>query len=479
MSLIAIIILLLFIGVSALVSSSLIGTGNIGGSNVIQGGQALAAAQAGEEWYMEKLQHDTDWTNEVDMNNNALSPGSPALFDIDVTSVSATRVIFTSTGRVVNPENLTIRRRMSVTAWKLSPAFQFALYQGGNPGATLSIRTTSVINGDMWSSASVDVQAGNSVTNGTVYVPTGQTVSGTGTFVSKIMPLPSLTTPGFTTTTYTTLMNSFDTIIDAANLAGAGDVNQSTNLVLAGNTVQARDFNTSGTITISGNGTIVAWRNMQLHTGAGGSLTVSPSGGNIRFIAGRNLTVGRAAGSLPTITMNTGDSGKSICILYSRAQTATSQMVDILGSSTLLHGVKIYARRRIVIESSADLDQTSLLYVERASSTTSNQIDITDSGTSVAGSIISLGQNTENLRIRNSASATGLVFSNDTGGTGRLELNSCTVTGSVVGNLYRSGGNNDRVITANVTYNSTVIPDPPPEGFDNFVMKKPDSWDGL
>ncbi len=490
MSLIAIIVLLLFIGVSALVSSSLVGTGNIGGANVVQSAQALSIAHAGKEWYLEQIQGDPDWTTNEATLTNALGAG---FFDISVASRILTRIIFTSTGRVVNPEGLTIRRRMSVTAWKLPTAFQFALYQGTDPGVNLSIQNTSTINGDVYSRGSVTVAAGSQVNNGTVYVPAAndppgdpaETVGGAGTFTAKIMPLPALTMPAITTTAYTTRMGIYDGVIPDVNPPGGNLTINPPSYVVAG-TVIADNINTNtvnGTLNITGCGRLVAWQNINLNRTASAvarTLNVNPTCGDIEFLAGDNLNVGHPTDLDISVNMNVGT---GVGVLYSQAQGANTNQVLIEGPNTRLHGVRIYARRRITIQSNADVDQVSLLYVNRAATTANNQIDIVGTGitgqTIVNGSIISLGQNVENLRIQTNASVTGLVYSFDTGGTGRLVLNTCTVIGSVVAPLYRSAGINDQIRAATVTYDATVLPDPPPEGFDTFVMKKPDSWDGL
>ncbi|MBI4431277.1 MAG: hypothetical protein HY587_06170 [Candidatus Omnitrophica bacterium] len=479
MSLIAIIVLLLFIGMAAVVSSSLVGTGNIGGANVVQSAQALAAAHAGKEWYLEQIQGDPDWTtNEAALTNNALGTG---FFDISVASRIPTRIIFTSTGRVINPEGLTVRRRMTVTARKLPPAFQFALFEGSNTGVQFDIPdvvgNTCVITGDSWFRGSdVNLRAG-STHNGIIYVPNSALVTGcSGSCSAKSVPPPLLTMPVISTTPYTSLMDSYDTTIGSSTCAGT--TTQSVNLTLTGNTITSCNFTTSGAITISGTGTIVARQNLNLHTGAAGSLTVTPAGGDIRFLAGRNLTVGTTV----PVTLNKEALGPGVCRLYSRAGNSaatpggnTGQLVDIIGANTQIHGAHIYARRRIQIRAGSDVDQASVLFIWRADSNTNNQIIITATGSTVNGSVLSMGRNNPNLQIISGASVTGLVYSFDTGNNGRIALNNCTITGSVVADRYLG----DDIRRATITYSPASFPDPLPEGFDGFVMKEPDSWDGL
>ncbi|PIQ86958.1 MAG: hypothetical protein COV74_02735 [Candidatus Omnitrophica bacterium CG11_big_fil_rev_8_21_14_0_20_45_26] len=475
-SLIAAVVLMLLLGLSGAIGSAIVANAGIRTVHTAQSLQALGIAHAGIEWYLEQLEDDTDWTDQTNEVRLFGPPSTVSSFTIQINNASATEVNFTSLGLLAGLDGRTMQRRLTVTAQKMPSAFLFALYQGEDPGANLEIRNSSVVTGDMWSRGSVNVFSGNTVQNGLVYVPDTETVSGAGTFTAKQMTAPYPAMPQITTTSYTTLMDGYDTTIDTAS--GAGDDPRNSDIFLSGNTILARNFSTSGTMTITGHGTIVAFRNMDLHTGNGGTLTITPSGGDIVFLAGRNLEIGNTNGN-STVTVNGSVTPGSTCRFYSEAMTNASQRVRVSGSNTNVHGANFYARRRISVDNNAVIDQGSLLYIDRASSANNNQIDITGSATAVIGSVISTGRNNLNLRIRNQATVTGLVYSYDTGGNGRLELNNCTVTGAAAAQNFRVGNNNNRIQSAAVTYSASALPSSVPNGFETYVVKKPNSWDPL
>lgn len=483
-SLISIIVLLLFLGVSAAITSSMLGTGGMGNAHKVEAAQALGLAEAGVDWYLEQLEADTDpSTPPPVVETRTFGAGQ---FVVTPGAATVTRLPFTVEGRVTSPDGLTIKRQMAVTAWKLSPAFHFAVYQGANPGANLVIQNDSTITGDMWSLGSVNIPAGNAVTNGKVYIPLTATVTGAGTYQFDQIDPPNLAMPQIDTAPYTTLMDGYDVTINTAPDAGDCDVTNGETLILSGNIVAcAADFNTSGDCTIKGFGTIVAKQDMFLqHNDATGdvlNIDPDPGGQEIIFLARRDLFIGNSAGgggNNPTV--NAG----AFCRFYGRNQqgTQTSRLISIRKTNVRLHGAKIYARRRIQITQGATVDQDSLLFVgiplPASGGVANNLLTISSAGTTIDGALISVGTATVNLSIAGTAttSVTGLVYSSS---AGRLELNNCTVTGAVVANMYRAGGTNNVIQQATITYNPTVLLDPPPQGFTKSIMKKPDSWDGM
>lgn len=467
-SLIAAIVIVLLVSVLGADLALLLGATARASVDSFRSSQVLGLAQAGLNWYMMRLSEVADWSTEVDQSNVPLGPGT---FDVTLTNKTSTRIDIEVTGKIGGSDGVTIKRTMSQRARKLPSASKFAVFWGRDTGAWLQLRSGTVISGDMWSAGTAEVMSGCSVTDGVVYRPDTQDVIGAGTFteVSVTSPYPSM--PLITSTYYTNLISAYNALIDAN--ASATDIDQVTDLALTGNTVNCRDFSTDGNITISGYGFIVANRNMELHStnGDSGTLTISPSGGNIVFIAARNLTVN-------STKSDTAINGSSGIRMYSRSQTATNQLLRVRNNTTNIDGVLLLANRRIIVESSANLTN-STLFVNYQADDTNNYLQVTDSGTSVgtvAGpcSLISISGRDPGLRINNNASVTGLVYHKDTANTGYTQLDSITITGCVITSQFT----NDRIVDSVITYNPSVMPDPPPNGFDGFAVKDDNSWSG-
>jgi hypothetical protein len=128
----------------------------------------------------------------------------------------------------------------------------------------------------------------------------------------------------------------------------------------------------------------------------------------------------------------------------------------------------------------------SILFVNRNSnSATNNNLTVTGAvtvGNSATGpcSLISIARGTPALAITTTASVRGFIYQRDSGNAGFTNIagtNSSSrvnIIGSIVANQFTSNA----ISNANITYDPTAIPDPPPEGFDNFATKDPDSWSG-
>jgi hypothetical protein len=240
--------------------------------------------------------------------------------------------------------------------------------------------------------------------------------------------------------------------------------------VLNGDIIGCKNFTTDGNITISGHGYIVASQDINLHSNnsSAGTLTVTPSGGNIYFLAARDLTVNSTKNDT-NVAINSG------AYLYSRAQSATDQLVRIRkhsSTTTNIDSAFIIARRRIIVESGAQVTN-STLYVSDVSDT-NNYLQITDSGTSVSGSVISVSGRDPGLIIDNGATVTGLVYQWG-GSDGYIKIDDATITGCVVSSQYT----NDRIVSSTITYNTSSLPSNLPEGFNDYISVDPNSWDGL
>jgi len=497
-SLVAAVAIMVLVAVLSAVLASLLGTSSRSSADFLRSARARGLAQAGLNWYMMQLAATIDWDTASDQAGVSLNPGT---FDVTLSnkaspqtdSTTATRMDIAVTGKVAGSEGATIQRTMSQRVFKLPSATKFALFWGNNLGANLTFTNVS-INGDFWSIGTTSIPASSSVTNGIAYRPTTEDIIGAGSYTTQSITFPyffnfsgstaTFSTPPINTTFYTNLISDYDT--KEAACTTLTDIFQTTDLVLTGNTVCCQDFDTNGNITISGNGYIVANRDILLHTqlADAGTLTISPSGSKIVFIAGRDITV-NSTGKDTSVTMNPG------VRLYSKSDGIATGFVTIRNDTTNIDGALILAARRILINNSANIIN-STLFVNDAGAATSNNLTVTDLGTSVGTlsgpcSLISLGHGSPSLQITSRASVTGLIYQRDGDATeakehayGRINITSSSavnrvnITGCIIANRF--GGNN--IDNANITYDPLAIPDPPPEGFDGFATKKPDSWNG-
>ncbi len=454
-----------------LVLAEMLGVTSRGVVDYERSGQAFGLAQAGVNWYMMRL-IDTfpiDWTAAGNQTGVSLGSGT---FDVTLSNKVSTRMDIAVAGKVTGSDGVTIQRTMSQRVWKLPSASKFAVYWGRDTGAWLELRNNTTINGDMWSRGTTTVLAGSVVTGGIAYRPDTKDINGTGVYTEASVTSPYPSMPAITSTYYRNLINTYNAMINANT--SSTDINQSTNLTLTGNTLNCRNFFSNGNITISGNGFIVANQLISLHsrTADSGTITISPSGGNIVFLAARNLTV-NSTQSDTTVNGNPG------IRMYSRSQTTTGQLLTVQNDTTNINGALILANRHILVGSSANLTGSTLFVNNAGSDETNNYLQVTGSGTSVGTvsgpcSLISISRRDPGLIINANASIVGLVYHKDTANTGYTQIDTATIRGSVIANQYT----NDRIVASTITYDPDALPDPPPEGFDGFATKKPNSWSG-
>jgi Tfp pilus assembly protein PilX len=463
-ALIAAVAIMLILALFGLVGVSLIGSqAGHAATGLVESTQAFYLAQAGLEWYLQQLVNDSDWTDEEGQAQN-FANGS---FNIEVSNISSKRIDIKSTGRVTGFDGRDRERYVQVTAKRMPKAATFAVYWGRDTGAWLQLRSATTVNGDFWSRGTTEVLAGNSITGGIAYYASGQDVVGAGSYTKEEVSSPP-DMPQIDEVYYNNIMSSFDTYIN--DYGNNTNRDQSSDLVLNGDIIGCKNFTTTGNITISGHGYIVASQDISLHSpnASSGTLTVTPSGGNIYFLSARSLTVNSTQNDT-NVTVNSGT------YLYSRAQTGTDQLIRIrkhAATSTNIGSAFIIARRRIIVQSAAQITD-STLYVSDVSDT-NNYLQITNSGTLVSGSVISVSGRDPGLIINNGASVTGLVY-HWGGNDGYAQLNEATITGSVVASQYT----NDRIVDSTITYDAASLPTSLPEGFDDYILIEPGSWDGL
>jgi len=471
-ALIAAIIIVVVLALLSVIAASLLGTQTgQSAAGLVQSTQAFHLAHAGLEWYLQQLADDTNWADEVDQSGLTLGLGT---FDIDIdesATLNSTAIDnITVTGKVIGSDGRVRERYAKVNVRKLPSALRFAVYWGRNTGSWLQLRNYTTINGDLWSRGTTQVQAGSSVT-GTAYCPDNEDITGSGTFTEAKIDSPYPSMPQIDETYYNNLINTANSYI--TTYGTSSDITLSTSVNLTGGFYGYRNITTTGNITISGNGFVIASRNINLHSTdpASGTLTISPSGGNIYFLAGRNLTV-NSTNNDTNVIIN-GDANNKVylysqdsnnnCLVRIRKNPSTATNVD---------SAFIIGERRIIVEAGAQVTN-STLYVSDVTDA-NNYLQITDSGTSVSGSIISVSDRDPGLIIISGALIRGFVY-HWGGTTGRTRLDSVAITGSVVVSQYR----NDRIVSSTITYDPAFLPAIPPEGFEGYVLIDPNSWDGL
>jgi hypothetical protein len=528
-TIIAAIIFIVLISILCLSLASMLGVTSRSTVDTLRSAQALAVAQGGFNWYMRYLAGISDWTTATNQSNIALGEGT---FDVTIGSQSQTSITFSVTAEVPGSGGVTIQRTMTQSALQLPSAALYGIFWGRNNGNLTASGNT--INADMWSAGNADFTG--STFNGTVYHPTGTTITNATEQVVST-PVPSM--PVISTTPYTNLETTWNSYIPTGNVGqtSGSDITLSSNQTWTGSITSYRDITTNG-YDITCNGCTISARNLYL-TGdsifQGTNPTVNlrqnfrmsntsslnatnftirlnsqfltnytnPStntiqgngsvGSNLNSATAislgstsagtRSLTIAPSGGSITfaagsgiTIQSGTSTTLNSGVNLYSNGQN--NQRIYINNANTTIRGATIFGNRAITVQSGADvLDST--LFVDYPGTTTNNVLTITGSGTVVGNAatgpctIISIGRATTSLAVTSSATAYGLLYQYDSANSGRIQLSSATVTGAIIANQLLSP-----VSSSTITYNQSAIPDPPPQGFSNSACVQETSWDG-
>jgi hypothetical protein len=516
-SIVAAMAIILIASVLTFVMASMLGRVSRRALDSLRSAQAFAIAQGGLNWYMMQLASDTNWTtlptgSNVPLGNGTFTVTTSSATNPETDSTGGTSVFFTVTGNVPGTGSATIQRTMSQSAWQLPSASKFALFWGRDTSRTLTL-TSTTINGDYWSQGSSTLTSSTVSSPFNLYYPTGKTITYSGTNKVAVGAFPyfsnlnggasftsTLSTPAITATYWTTLESTYDAIISACTATTTWTLNS--NYALSG-TVCYGTINTntsnSTNVTISGNGFIVANGNMRLNASASNAtriLTISPSGGNIVFLAKGGLTVGNGVSRVNATTTATAG-----IRMYTNSASGSSYWFTITGSGVNMNSggsvnnkMLILAKRRLYVLSGAKIYDATL-FVDYPGNTTNNVLYINGSGTSVGWttatcpscpcSVISMARGTvstiQALTINGAASVAGLVYQYDSANTGYTLINSASgaltnIKGTVIANQFWTMGASG--YTTTITYDPTVIPDPPPEGFGGFATKEPNSWSG-
>ncbi|NQT30459.1 MAG: hypothetical protein HQ596_07790 [Candidatus Saganbacteria bacterium] len=509
MALVTVIFMMILLGLLGVVVLPMLTTGLISGINSVASARAYGLAYGGKEWYLQELAGDLNWSNNVNQSDIVLGSGT---FDISIESATRTEITFVVTGKTTAAAEKSVQNQMRLTARKLPKASLFALFWGRDNGSVLQFRKIASgthVYGDCWFRGTALIRANCSITQGLAYYADSGDVVGPGTYVKEAVPASYPTMPQIDETYYDFLMNNWDNIIDtAADPPATNTINLSSDITLNGNTINCRTFNTNG-YNIYGNNFTINCRNFRMHAntsidatnfmirvnrnfntwgnnliaGSGyivkgpgngilellgdnadvGSLNVIPSGGGIYFLSARNLVVnGIPADTTVNIAAGT--------YLYSRSQASNNFLVRVRNSNTLIDNSLVIARRRVIVESGATIAD-STIYVSDVSNN-NNYLLVSDAGTTVSGSVISVSGRQPGLMINNGAKVTGLVY-HWGANTGTTLLAQAYITGCVIASQFQT----NRIIDSYITQEVSALPNPPPDGFNGYVIAVPGSWD--
>ncbi len=506
-SLIIAVAIMLICSVLGVMMTQLLGVTSRGSVDYLRSTQALGLAQAGLNWQMMQSASTVDWDTLTSQTaslggwifTTSLSNWAQPQAD----STTATRIDIGITGQTTSASGTTIQRTMSQRSFKLPSASKFAIFWGRRTGSTLTL-TNVAITGNYWSQGTTAIPGTSSVTDGIAYRPSTEDISGAGSYTEQSITYDTnfgyfgnndasftstFSTPSITTTYYTTLISGYDTAI--ATSASSTGLSQSSGTFNVSGIMRRINVSLTGTVTITGNGTLIANGSsgsngtMTLGSTSGGPVTIRPdAGGSITFLSRRSMTVNNVTISN---TNNPSPDYYPRVRMYSQAAGATSDLLTIRNTA-ILDRAFLLSDRRILVQNSttSPVVTDSVLFVDyNSGSATNNNLTVTGTatvGNSASGpcSLISIARGTPALAITTTASVRGLVYQRDTGNAGFTNIagtssaSRVNITGSIIANQFTSNA----MSNANITYDSSAVADPPPEGFNNFAPKDPNSWSG-
>jgi Tfp pilus assembly protein PilX len=128
-SIIATVAIMLILSVLGIVAVSLLGSSSNLAVGYLQSQQAFYISQAGIEWYLEKLQNDTDWSDNTNESAKNFAGGA---FTITIASPLANSIEVTSTATLAGYESQTMQRVTHTHVSRIPTAFNSALYIEGD-----------------------------------------------------------------------------------------------------------------------------------------------------------------------------------------------------------------------------------------------------------------------------------------------------------------------------------------------------------
>jgi len=110
-SLVAVTIVMLIVATLALFVASSISSGNMAAITDMQSDQAFYVAQAGMEWYLERLQNDSNWSSAPTVKTNQVF--GAGTFSVTYSNASRNAIDIVGTGKVNAWDGNTVQRVIS------------------------------------------------------------------------------------------------------------------------------------------------------------------------------------------------------------------------------------------------------------------------------------------------------------------------------------------------------------------------------
>jgi Tfp pilus assembly protein PilX len=129
-SIVATVGMMLILSILGLVGVSLFGSASSLSLDYMHAQQSFYIAEAGMEWYLEQLQNDANWSDNINEPARDFAGGN---FTITVSNQQTDSITVTSTGIVTGYENLPIQRKSTaaITRSTIFDAYNYAVYAGG------------------------------------------------------------------------------------------------------------------------------------------------------------------------------------------------------------------------------------------------------------------------------------------------------------------------------------------------------------
>ncbi|MBI5078457.1 hypothetical protein HZB08_00340, partial [Candidatus Saganbacteria bacterium] len=272
----------------------------------------------------------------------------------------------------------------------------------------------------------VSVPVGSAVSGGKIYVPSGYSVSGAGSYTWEVDATPP-TMPTLDASSYETKITSYDALVPGGSPSNK-TYGGTTVVTLTGNTITGLNITVQNNAVIKGYGTLAAQRYIYLNNTA----VISPEGGAIVLTAGWGINVANSARVRKGAEM------------YSR-----SLPVGVMNNATV-EGSLLMSRSMISVIQGATVSRESTLYAPATASTIiANSAKI--GGSIIANSGVSLiGGTGQALKF------TGLLYVP----TNIVYVNQVDFKGAMVADRF----NSDRITNSRIQFDSSYLPGTAPPG---------------
>ncbi|MFA6280910.1 MAG: hypothetical protein WCY05_00200 [Candidatus Omnitrophota bacterium] len=277
---------------------SMLAARSINAAAALDSAKSFWLAEAGIQQAVYKLKNDANYrSSPTDLNGN-LGSGT---YVVTAAQQSGQNVFSISSTGTSGNITRTITQKVTVIVGGWVKQFtDYGTFDAAN--AVISLKHSSIINGDVYAAKNVQTDQSSSVT-GTVYAS-----SGSGNYMRQPLPNPPLVMPTFSTTYYKNMIATAKTYTKRDYVYNT--------LNLAGSTIYV-----NGTITaknITGPGTIVCASDFVANGGTIGS--------DITIISGNNITA------------NSNSNFESGTVLYGNSLVQTSSIVNMANTAILTLG---------------------------------------------------------------------------------------------------------------------------------------------